>query len=50
MRFGGDFFKMFNFAIAIMRLFSSIFGDADDKKSVEESRARTKDGNPDNAC
>jgi len=50
MKVGGDFFKILNFAIQIMRLFGQIFGDDTDKKAVEESKARSKDGTPENAC
>ena len=50
MKVGGDFFRILNFAIAIMRIFGQIFGDADDKKAVEESKARSADGTQDNAC
>jgi len=48
--FGKDFFKILNFAIAIIRLFARIFGDADAKKEVDESIARSKDGEGDHAC
>lgn len=50
MRVGNDFFKILNFAIAIMRLFAQIFGDTEDKKAVEESKARTANSNPDDVC
>lgn len=48
MNFGGDFFKILNFAVAILRLFGSIFGDSDTKKEVVESKKRSADDNPDN--
>lgn len=47
MKIGSDFFKILNFAIAIIRLFASIFGDKEDKQAVEESKARTANSNPD---
>lgn len=49
MKFGKDFFKIFNFAIQLIRLFFSIFGDEEDQKAAEESKARSADGNGD-AC
>lgn len=50
MQFGKDFFRILNFAIAIMRLFGSIFGDAETKKEVAESKERTKDGDSNHTC
>ena len=50
MQFGKDFFKILNFAIAIMRLFGSIFGDPETKKEVAESKERSKDGDSDHTC
>lgn len=50
MTFGTDFFRILNFAIAIMRLFGSIFGDAETKKEVAESKVRSKDGDADHTC
>lgn len=50
MTFGTDFFKILNFAIAIMRLFGSIFGDAETKKEVTASKERSKDGDADHTC
>ena len=50
MKVGRDFFKILNFAVAIMRLFAQIFGDDEDKKTVAESKARTASNNPDEAC
>ena len=47
MTFGKDFFKILNFAVAIIRLFASIFGDAESKKEVQESKARSASSNPD---
>jgi len=38
MKFGKDFFKILDFVVAICKLFAKIFGDADDKKAVEEHR------------
>lgn len=49
MKFGTDFFKIFNFAIQLLRLFARIFGDEQDKKQVEDSEARSANGNGD-AC
>ncbi len=46
MNFGGDFFKILNFAIAIMRLFGRLFGDDATKKEVKESEARSADTDP----
>jgi len=46
MNFGGDFFKILNFAVAILRLFGSIFGDAATKTEVDESKKRSADSNP----
>lgn len=50
MQFGKDFFRIFNFAIAIIRLFVGIFGDDEAKKEVADSKARSKDGDADHAC
>lgn len=47
MTFGKDFFKILNFAIAIIRLFAGIFGDAETKKEVDESKKRSASDNPD---
>lgn len=47
MKIGSDLFRILNFAIAIIRLFASIFGDEDDKQAVEESKARSANTNPD---
>lgn len=49
MKFGGDFFKIFNFAVLLIRLFFKIFGDDEDKKVVKESEERSANGNGD-AC
>ncbi len=49
MKFGKDFFRIFNFAIQLLRLFARIFGDDEDKQEVEESEARSANGNGD-AC
>lgn len=49
MKLGGDFFKVFNFAVQLIRLFFKVFGDDDDKKKAVESEVRSK--NPDgDAC
>jgi len=37
MNFGADFFKIFNFAIQLLRLFAKVFGTPEDKKQVDES-------------
>lgn len=47
MTFGTDFFKIISMAIAILRLFGSIFGDDATKNEVNESKARSADDNPD---
>ena len=49
MQFGGDFFKIFNFAVLLIRMFMKVFGDEEDKKAVEESEHRSGNGNGD-AC
>ena len=49
MKFGTDFFKIFNFAVQLIRLFFKIFGDDEDKKTAELSEARSEDDNTD-AC
>jgi len=49
MHFGQDFFRIFNFAIQLIRLFFKVFGDDEAKKEVEESEARSANGNGD-AC
>ena len=50
MTFGKDFFRILNFAIAIIRLFANIFGDAETKKEVADSEARSLDGDKNHAC
>lgn len=50
MTLGKDFFRILNFAIAIIRLFADIFGDNDSKKEVEESKNRSKDNDPNHIC
>jgi len=47
MTFGTDFFRILNFAVAIMRLFGTIFGDETTKQEVIDSKARSADDNPD---
>lgn len=49
MNFGGDFFKILNLVVQIMRLFARIFGSDDDKKAVAESEERSQSDNAD-AC
>lgn len=43
MKFGGDFFKVLNLVILIMRMFGKVFGDDDDKKAIADSEGRSKD-------
>lgn len=50
MKFGSDFFKIFGFAIQLIRLFVGVFGDNEDKKGVAESKDRSANDNPDEAC
>jgi len=50
MKFGADFFKILNIVVTLMRMFAGIFGDEEDKKAVDESKLRSKDGNADHAC
>lgn len=40
-KFGKDFFNVFNFAIQIFRLFIGVFGDEEDRAEVEESKKRS---------
>jgi len=49
MKFGTDFFKIFNFAVQLIRLFFKIFGDDEDKKTAEDSEKRSANSNGD-AC
>lgn len=50
MKFGRDFFKIFNFAIQLLRLFAKIFGDDEDKEAVKESEVRSADSDSIDAC
>ena len=50
MKFGSDFFKIFGFAIQLLRLFIGIFGDDEDRKQVEQSKERSASDNADEAC
>ena len=50
MMFGKDFFKIFGFAIQLIRLFVGVFGDDEDRRQVDQSKERTKNANPDEAC
>jgi len=50
MKFGRDFFKIFGFAIQLLRLFVGIFGDDEDRKEVAESKERSASSSPDEAC
>ncbi|MBA7682975.1 hypothetical protein ES703_91331 [subsurface metagenome] len=36
MMFGEDFFKIIQFAMAVLRLFARIFGDAEDRKNDDK--------------
>jgi len=49
MKFGRDFFPILNFVIKLIRLIFEVFGDDDDKTVVEESKAKSSNGN-DDAC
>jgi len=49
MKFGRDFFPIFNFVIKLIRLIFECFGDDDDKTMVDESKAKSLNGN-DDAC
>jgi len=48
--FGRDFFKIFGFVIRLIRLIAECFGDDDDKASVNESKARSANHDPNEAC
>jgi len=50
MKFGTDFFKIFNFAIQLLRLFARIFGDDEDKRGVIESEERTASAKVEESC
>lgn len=50
MKFGSDFFKIFNFAIQLLRLLIGIFGDDEDKTAVTESKIRSESPDSDEAC
>lgn len=50
MKFGKDFFKIFNFAIQLLRLFAKVFGDTEDKNEAAESEARSQNDNVNEAC
>ncbi len=50
MKFGSDFFKIFGFAINLLRMFIQVFGDDEDRKKVVESKVRTASENADEAC
>lgn len=43
MRFGADFFKILEFAIAVIRMFARLFGDNDDVKADDETRSKYGD-------
>lgn len=49
MKFGGDFFRIFNFAVQLIRLFFKVFGDEDDKKAAKDSEERSY-GSDEDAC
>lgn len=50
MKFGRDFFKIFSFAISLLRLFIGVFGDDEDREQVENSKVRSASDNADEAC
>ncbi|MBA7486835.1 hypothetical protein ES707_22396 [subsurface metagenome] len=50
MKFGRDFFSILNIVVQLMRMFAGVFGDADDKKEVEESKKRSANSDTDEAC
>lgn len=50
MKIGGDFFKILNLVVAIMRIFAQVFGDDEAKKALAESKERTANNNPDDVC
>lgn len=50
MKFGRDFFRILNIVIQLMRMFASVFGDKEDKEAAAESKARTANSDPDEAC
>lgn len=49
MKFGGDFFKILNIVIQLMRMFAKVFGDDEDKVEAKASEARTMSDSED-AC
>ena len=50
MHFGGDFFKILNIVVQLMRMFARMFGDDADKEGVKESENRSKSGDAGEAC
>lgn len=50
MKFGGDFFKILNIVVMIMRMFAKLFGDEDDKTAAAESEARSESSDSSEAC
>jgi len=50
MKFGGDFFKILNLVVQIMRLFARIFGDESDKAASEASEERSASSDSSEAC
>lgn len=36
--FGGDFFKILEFVMAVLRLFARVFGDDEDRKADDEQK------------
>ncbi|MBA7552464.1 hypothetical protein ES705_45025 [subsurface metagenome] len=50
MKFGRDFFSILNIVVQLMRMFAGIFGDAEDKKAVAESKLRSESADADEAC
>jgi len=50
MNVGGDFFRILNFAISIMRLWGKLFGTDEEKQNVKDSEERTANSNDGDAC
>lgn len=50
MHFGGDFFKILNIVVQLMRMFAKLFGDDEDRDAVEESEARSESSDKTETC
>lgn len=50
MKFGTDFFKIFGFAIQLIRLFVGMFGDDEDREQVAESKERSASEKSEDVC